>query len=157
MPIILTADQMLRKGLHFVGWDDHKRGRLIRGTKVEYFKSHFGSDPKVCADIFEDLQTTTVAAARVPPKQLDLHASMMGLHFLMVCPKDNCKAGTFKGCPRTCREWCWYYAKKIQALKSKKAGRFVAFVAGSRLVPLSFRFVSLVSDHLADRTAPTPM
>jgi len=107
-----------------VGFDDFRQGRRSRKANVEDFKSFYGSDPVVYAAIFEDLQTTTAPAAKVGPKQLDLHAFMMGIHFLTVCPVDNCKAGTFKGCSRTCREWCWRYCSKIQALKEVKVSAF---------------------------------
>jgi len=120
MPIHIAATQMLRMGLRFVGQDDHVQARRSEGTRKEDFHSFYGTSPVVASAVFSDLQTTTVAAAHVEPEQLDLHSFMMALHFLKIYPTDNCKSTTFKGNPKTCRDWCWWYCRKIRALKSEK-------------------------------------
>jgi len=121
MVVVLSADQILALGLRLIGHDDDRQSRCKRETQLGFFRSGFGSDPVVYAAIFEDLQTTTIAAALVEPKKLDIHAFLWGLHFLTVYPTDNDKSSQFKGAVKTCQEWCWYYTEKIQALEKEKA------------------------------------
>jgi len=120
MPIHLTASQVLRMGLRFVGQDDHVQARRSESTRKDDSHSFYGTGPDVASIVFSDLQTTAVAAARVAPDELDLHSCVMALHFLKIYPTGDCKSTTFKGNPKTCREWCWWHCQKIRMLKESK-------------------------------------
>jgi len=120
MVFVHTADQILRKGLHLAGYDDYMQGNVKREANIDRFKAAFGSVPLVYAEIFSDLQSTAVAAARIAGKEVDIECFLMGIHFLMLCPTDANKSGAFKCCVPTARKWCWLHSKKIQALKEDK-------------------------------------
>ncbi len=116
---VLTAEEMLWKGLELAGFDrryttaNHKQ-LLVR------FKAFYGSEPIVYAQIWEDLLKTNVADARVPTNIADVDAFLLAIHFLKVYPTENNQAALFRICEKTARKWAWYYARKIQALKAKK-------------------------------------
>ena len=119
MVVILTADEFLRKGLLLVGFDDRRQQSVQRKTNNERFKTHFGSDPVVCAQIWEDLQTSENEDLRISEKA-SANSFLQGMHFLKCHPKENEREGTFKMCRTTARAWGWYFAEKIQALKEEK-------------------------------------
>ena len=58
MVVILTADEFMQKGLLLVGFDIRRQQNVQRKANMDRFKEHFGSDPVVCAQIWEDLQTS---------------------------------------------------------------------------------------------------
>jgi hypothetical protein len=76
-----TVDELLELGLLFVGYSERRLGRAKHATNIECFKAHFGSIPKVCCDIWEDLQTTKNARAWVPPsKRKKVNDFLMAFH-----------------------------------------------------------------------------
>ena len=67
---IFTADEMLKKGLTLVGYTDKKLDRAKKQqTNVDRFRSEYGADPHVLAQIWEDLQTTSIQVARLEPAE----------------------------------------------------------------------------------------
>jgi hypothetical protein len=117
--VILTADEILRKGLLLVGFDGSRQKNVKRERNIERFKTHFGSDPIVYAQIWEDLQMTDNPEACISEKATaDLF--LQGIHFLKCYSKEEERSGTFKMCIQTARKWGWYFARKIQALKDEK-------------------------------------
>ena len=56
MVVLLTADELLRKGLELVGFDCSRQQRVCRATNLQRFKGHYGSNPVVYVQIWEDLQ-----------------------------------------------------------------------------------------------------
>ena len=127
--LIVTPDEMLRKGLELGGFDHDRQGNVRRAQSLERFKALYGSNPNVYAAIFEDLQTTQIPEARVDPKVLCIDAFLMSLHFLKCYPTENQRSGLFKICEKTARKWGWFYCKKIQALKQEKVrnDRLISF------------------------------
>ena len=117
MVVILTADEILRKGLLLVGFNVRRQQNVQRKTNVERFKDHFGSDPVVYAQIWEDLQMTENPEARISEKAT-ADAFLQAIHFLRRTEGE--RSGTFKMCKTTAREWGWYFAGKVQALKQEK-------------------------------------
>jgi hypothetical protein len=59
MVVILTLDEFLWKGLQLVGFDHAgcQQG-VCRATNLMRFRAHYGSNPVVYAQIWEDLQMT---------------------------------------------------------------------------------------------------
>ena len=118
--LILTADDMLRKGLELGGFDRSRQKKVRRAQNLERFRALYGSNPVVYAEIFEDLQTTEIAEARVDSDMICVDSFLMALHFLKCYPTENQLSGLFQICEKSARKWAWFYAKKIQALKQQK-------------------------------------
>jgi hypothetical protein len=118
--LVITADDMLRRGLELGGFDANRQKRVKRKTNLRRFNALYGSNPVVYAEIFEDLQTTMVFAARVDPEVISVDYFLSGIHFLKNYQTEEVRAGVFKVCEKTCRDWGWFYAMKIQALKEQK-------------------------------------
>jgi len=93
-------------------------------TNLVQFKLHYGANPVVVAKIWEDLQTTTVEAARINnPHMLSMNAFnafLESLNFLYRYRRECEREGTFDKSPKTLRKYCWYYLERIQALKEAK-------------------------------------
>jgi len=69
MPLfIYTADQLLRIGLKMLGSDEHRQKRQSKKSNLADFKAHYGVYPIVIAQMWEDLQTTTIPEARFEAK-----------------------------------------------------------------------------------------
>lgn len=120
MIVIQTPDEILVRGLELVGIDRDRQKRFKQSIKLEHFRSHFGSDPVVYADIWEDLQTTNLPAAIMILKHSDVDSFLMTLHFLKRYPTEIELATRFNMNERTVREIIWKFARKLQALKTQK-------------------------------------
>lgn len=126
MVVILTADEVLQQGLMLSGFQLHRILNVTRRTNVERFKSHYGSDPVVYAQIWEDLQFTTIPEARIDTSKVFSSHFMMALCFLKCYPKEAELAGSFSFCETTVRKWQWFFVRKIQALKSEKVSCYAS-------------------------------
>ena len=119
--VIYTAAEIQSIGLDIVGYKQNRIQRAKPETNRYRFRVHFGSDPKVIATIFADLQTTTVAAAFIPPgNSRNIRHFLMAMHFLKVYPTEIQREATFDVSPAWGRDWCWYFIEKVQALKVSK-------------------------------------
>jgi hypothetical protein len=65
MVVILTTDEILRKGLELVGFDCRRQQNVSWPKNLERFRAHYGSDPVVYSQIWEDLQVTEIPAAQI--------------------------------------------------------------------------------------------
>jgi hypothetical protein len=121
MVMILAADEILRKGLTLANFSRRRQAwSLLDSKSVERFKAFFGSHPVVYAAIWEDLQTTEIAEARIDDFKTNADQFLMAIHFLKCYPTEAQLAGLFQICEETARKWVWFYVKKIQALKRGK-------------------------------------
>ena len=124
MLLIYTADEVLSFGLTLVGFDEHRQRRQQRKSNVEDFKGHFGTQPVVVAQIWEDLQTTEIAAARIntaaPKEMVSLKTFLRSMHFLKRYPAETERKGSSGRRKKTVRKWCWYFLERVQALKKQK-------------------------------------
>jgi hypothetical protein len=118
--LLLTADEFMQKGLELGGFDIQRQARVGRITNLECFKGLYGSNPIVYAQMWEDLQTTDIAEARLSSQELRVDYFLCSIHFLKCYHSESERAGKFKICEKTARKWTWVYAKKIQALKEAK-------------------------------------
>ena len=121
----LTADEMMWKGLELCGFDWRRQERLQRVTNLRRFKAHFGSDPRVHAKIWEDLQTTPIRKANIGGAKMSVDSFLMAIYFLKKYPTEQTMAAVFKKGEKTCRKWVWCYMSKIQALKREKVRRLM--------------------------------
>jgi hypothetical protein len=124
MVVILTADGMMRIGLEMCGFDGRRQNKACRALNLRRFKAHFGSNPIVYAQIWEDLQTTMIPKARIDGK-VCVESFLMAILFLKIYPTEEVLSGFFKICERSVRKWVWYYVSKIQALKRAKVRRIM--------------------------------
>jgi len=63
--LVYTEEQILRIGLGLIGVDRKRQKRQLPKTNVSDFKAHYGTEPKICKKIWEDLQTTTIPEAKL--------------------------------------------------------------------------------------------
>ena len=155
---IYTPDEVLSEGLVVAGFDHARQKRVQRKTNVERFVDYFGVAPAVYAEIWEDLQTTSIVfrasnGALVPARMDTTMASvtlqnfLLALHFIKAYPTEKQRAGKSGRCERFMRKWGWYFLERIAALKKKKVKSL--WVRDHRLDRLFTHTVSLLSDHLA--------
>ena len=119
---IYTSDEILELGLKYLGWDEtNMTSRLTTQTKKDRFRGLYGSDPHVAAQMWADLQTTTVEAARIDPSKRNLQHYCWAMHFLKKYPNSSIEAEQmWKVSENTYVEHSWYYVQKLRALKAVK-------------------------------------
>ena len=57
MVVVLTVDKILQRGLALIGFNHCRQRSVSRATNLMRFRAHYGSNPIVYAQIWEDLQT----------------------------------------------------------------------------------------------------
>lgn len=119
---VVTPDELLWRGLVSVGFTGASILRVKRSTRLERFRSHFGSNPNVYSEMWEDLQTTPIPEARITTDAVfvNLDSFLLALYFLKCYPTEAQLAATFKVCERTARKCYRFFSKKMQALKAAK-------------------------------------
>ena len=117
--IIYTADDILELGLSIAGFPT-RRQQVCRKTLIARFVGHYGAKPIVYSELWEDFQTTEIAAARIQEKDLVLDYYFMTLAFLKSYLTESQLSGMFKVSEKTARNWIRFYFDKIQALKAQK-------------------------------------
>jgi hypothetical protein len=116
---ILTEDEMLFAGLEALGWEVRRLKIFKRNTNIDRFRGMFGINPDVCAQLWEDLQTTDIVEAWIHPDDRDLLTLFMALHFLKRYPTEIERESIWKPINiNVMRENVWLYIQKIQALKT---------------------------------------
>jgi hypothetical protein len=116
---IVSPDDMMERGLELGGFSARQIEHAGLKLKYSRFKSWFGSQPVVYAQIWEDLLTTDIAEARILPKD-DLDYFLMALHFLKGYDTEGERSGNFQLNEKTLRKWTWYFVEKMAALKALK-------------------------------------
>jgi len=117
---ILTPDAFLLLGLEMAGFDEQRRARRSMHSLIDSFTKWYGSNHIVVAKIWEDLLTTDNPQARIDKSMVNVEGFLISLHFLRKYPTEDDQEGIFGVCKKTARKWSWYYAGKIQALKTEK-------------------------------------
>jgi hypothetical protein len=125
--LIVTPDFVLKQGLLMVGFDHYRIQKVLRTKNVIRFRSYFGSDPVVYATIWNDLHDATNENAYITTSSATLKHFLMSVYFLKCYPNETQMAGTFRVCEKTARKWCWYFLRKIQALKQTKVSFMSSF------------------------------
>jgi hypothetical protein len=141
MKVVLTADQIQRRGLDLAGFDRRRQSSISRRRKVKCFKAFYGSHPIVQAQIWEDLQKNEAGPIATKMKEImNLDSFLMCFYFLRCYPTLKQLSGMFGMSEKSVQKWIWFYAKKIQALKAKKviiincALYFYEFIGDSMLL-----------------------
>jgi len=117
--IIVTPDEMQEKGLALAGFEEERQARAPKSNR-QRFLDRYGSSAYQLCKIWEDLQTTDIDEARVPPKKLVLDYFFLAHHFLRHYPVESERHGDYDARSQTIREWVWYFVEKMQALKAQK-------------------------------------
>jgi hypothetical protein len=161
--MIVTADELLLRGLVLVGFSAARIGNVSRSTNLSRFRSHYGSNPIVYSEIeiWEDLQTLPFPEAKIAIDGVfvELDSFLLALFFMTCYPAEPHLTVTFKVCEKTARKCCWFFAKKIQALKAAKVSlrekRFYSFDGMIRLTSnVNHRLSGLLIGHRVLRTFP---
>jgi hypothetical protein len=119
MVVVLTTDEMMRRGLELCGFGLRRQDNSNGAQNLRRFNSLFGSKPIVYAQIWEDLQTTPIPEARLDAK-VCVDSFLMTIYFLKEYPTEEALSGLFKIGEKTARKWISYYVCKVQALKRAK-------------------------------------
>ena len=120
LSFILAEDEMRREGLYALGWEDEQLNRNQLKTLEEKFRAHYGADPHVIAQLWEDLITTSVRKARIDPTKMPMKYFFVGLHFLKRYRTEIERNTTWKVSQNTLRNWSWYVVERIGALVEHK-------------------------------------
>ena len=121
-PIVYSVDEVLDIGLELSGWGGARKDRVCRETNIERFKDNFGVAPVVYAQLWEDLQTTTIKRARIKTSKsaVTIENFLHSIHFLKQYPTEKSRAGRAGRCEKYCRKWGWYFLKRVARLKKIK-------------------------------------
>ena len=112
---------MRQAGLKLMRYTEERINRVRnQATNRQRFTDHFGCDEFVAATIFQDLQITSVDAARLGKNKISSFYFLLALYFLKVYDTENRNEPVFDWSRKTMRAWVWYYVEKIQALKEEK-------------------------------------
>jgi hypothetical protein len=96
MVVVLTADELLRKGLELVGFDHHRQQNVCQATNLHCFRGHYRSNPVVYAQIWEDLSLLQTAEATDEDSwKMGPDSFLMAFHFLMRYPIKQEQSGIF--------------------------------------------------------------
>ena len=119
--VVLTPGEILRIGLRLVNYTHSRINRVKKKkTNTTRFKSHFGCNQFVVAQVFEDLQTSDNDEARLDKEKISIKYLLVTLNFLYDYQTELKREPIFDLSPKTLREWVWYYVPKLQALKHEK-------------------------------------
>jgi len=132
MPVfIYTPDQILRIGLSILGVSLHRQQRQSYRSKLDDFCAHYGTDPVVLAQMWEDLQTTTNNEAHINATAPDNRNSganvknfLRSLHFLMRYGTEGERKVASGNSKKTVRKWTWFFLNKVMALRQEKVSIF---------------------------------
>ena len=111
--LVVTADEILWKGLEMGGFDYRHQQKVRWETCLRCIRALYGSNPIIYAEIIEDLQMAQIAEAQVYLKTISVYSLLIAMHFLKGYPTEEVRAGQFKVCKKTAWKWGWFYSKKI--------------------------------------------
>ena len=102
-------------------YTEAKLAKVKQKTKVRRFKAHYGSNPKVYAELFETLQSTNITAAKLNnPSMNAFDKFMMTLYFLKTYPTEKELNSRFGHDEKTARKWTRFFIDKISSLLPEK-------------------------------------
>lgn len=122
---ILTPAMVSARGLEYIGYPLDKQQRMSHNQQGNEFHAHYGSSAHDLSLLWHDLQTTTIAAAWLTPKERAFAGFKMYMashYFLWTNPKNaSILASRFGICIRYIRsETFWKWIRKIAAMKAIK-------------------------------------
>lgn len=118
-PIIYTIDEVLKISLEQIGYSKRQIARSPKKNKAR-FEQLFGCPPRVCAAIWEELQTTTNEHAFLPQKGRIFRYFLITLHHLKQYPTEQAREALWHVSESWGRKWIQYFLSRIRALKQQK-------------------------------------
>lgn len=118
--IVYTSKEVLQIGLRLVKFSVKRIKRAKRVRNIRRFEQQYGVSPEIAVALFHDLQTTVFEDALVIQKDADIRYYLLTLYFLKNYPKEYQIEAQFDWSPKWARDHYWFWAKKIQAMKSEK-------------------------------------
>jgi len=116
--VLVTSEQMLRRGLKLVGVPAEVQDRRTKKTNVRIFGSHFGPHPNHCASTWKQLLTTDIPDAKVLPSQVDLKAFFVALNHARVYLTDDQRNPQFDNMDfQKMASDTWWWVQRIAALR----------------------------------------
>jgi hypothetical protein len=117
---IVTVGEMLDAGVKLC-YTEARAKRAKRETNTERFFESFGVMAKTACSIYEDLQTTSVASARVNnANSSELSYFLIGLYFLRNYPTREDLERAFDFSKGWIAAKCWEWVDRFAALKAEK-------------------------------------
>jgi hypothetical protein len=83
-----TPDELMHIGLQLIGFAERRR-QVCRETMLKRFRSHYGSNPIVYSELFEDLQTTNIENARIVGNAASIKYFLMSIYFMQCYPTEQ--------------------------------------------------------------------
>ena len=117
---VVTLASMLAFGLNLLGYTLARVERAMLPTNKERFLKSYGVEAETACIIYEDMQITDVAEAKIEGNELSLKHFLMGLYYLRKYPKEIEIEQKFDYSMYHGREVCWNTVTKTQALKNAK-------------------------------------
>lgn len=115
---IYTEEEMRFKGLKILGWDDISITRTSFDLGNERFRSDFGPNPHVAAQIWEDLQKK--GDEPVDHTKHPVEDFLYALNFLRIYPTETQQTNRWHKSRNFLRPRLWYMVGKIAAQKQWK-------------------------------------
>jgi len=117
---IITVKDFLHMGLRLAGFSRKRIRRCAEATNCQRFRDRHGPTPKSVAQVWEEMQTTTIAEAFVAAECRDPRHCLMALHFVKRCDTESEREATHDEPTMKMRDWRWHFLERIQALKAAK-------------------------------------
>ena len=119
--IVLSADQMLDRGLLEAGHDSAPRRTLGQQERLRRFKAHYGKSPNVMALIWKDLQTTTIDQAKIDnADENELRKFLWTFNWFKEYSTESVLTGRTRWGDKTIQNNLKEITAKIRALKADK-------------------------------------
>ena len=118
--VIYTTAELLKRGLLLVNYTRRRIRRAKKKRNLERFVGHFGANPTIVAQIWEDLQTTNDDAAYLVPDDRNIDHLFMALHHLKRCPTELEREPIFDVDCTSGKDFVRFFIQKVKALKHEK-------------------------------------
>lgn len=121
-----TAAEVLELGLLTRGFTQERIVKNKQERLDDWFQTSFGCPPVVVSTMWSDLQTTEIDDARIGDADDDdfipisIYDFLNALEFLKCYLPEKKREGMTNLSAKTLRDRCWYYCRKLQALKHEK-------------------------------------
>lgn len=112
---IYTEEEMRFKGLKLLGWDDNRITRISANTGNERFRSDYGPNPHVAAQMWEDLQKKGEDPVNYTINPVE--DFLWALNFLRTYPTLLQQQNKWHMTANYIVPRCWYMVEKVAAHK----------------------------------------
>ena len=113
----ITPAEMMKIGIITRGYTRRRIKRCKGKTNVFRFKHHFEVSPCTAVWVYTDLQTTTIAAAKIKGGERDLKYFFMALYYIRKYPHEEVLAVEFDYSANYAARKTWEMMEKIRQLK----------------------------------------